>query len=154
MRALSVLQPWASLLAIGAKVYETRTWGTTYRGPLAIHSCAKPAAAIAEEPEFYEVLQGRRLYAWNLPRGAVVAVADLVQCLQVDVEGSVNGVRLCRMERMFGNFQPGRFAWQLANPRLLSLPASVRGRQGLWEWHAPEDLEQLLTLKTPAELTA
>jgi hypothetical protein len=38
MRALSILQPWATLLLSGAKHYETRSWKTDYRGPLLIHA--------------------------------------------------------------------------------------------------------------------
>ena len=38
MKALSLTQPWASLVVIGAKCYETRSWATNYRGPLAIHA--------------------------------------------------------------------------------------------------------------------
>lgn len=37
MKALTLYQPWASLVAIGAKRIETRSWNTKYRGPLAIH---------------------------------------------------------------------------------------------------------------------
>lgn len=38
MKALTVHQPWATLIAIGAKRLETRSWSTSYRGPLAIHA--------------------------------------------------------------------------------------------------------------------
>ena len=37
-RALTVKQPWASLLVAGIKTVENRTWTTKYRGPLAIHA--------------------------------------------------------------------------------------------------------------------
>lgn len=40
MKAITVWQPWASLLACGAKQYETRPWTTSYRGPIAIHAAA------------------------------------------------------------------------------------------------------------------
>jgi hypothetical protein len=40
MKALTLIQPWASLVAIGAKRVETRGWRTSYRGPLAIASRA------------------------------------------------------------------------------------------------------------------
>ena len=53
MRALTVWQPWASLLGtpvrwtkkgqtIYSKRYETRTWATDYRGTIAIHAAARP----------------------------------------------------------------------------------------------------------------
>ena len=38
MKALTVQQPWATLIAVGAKQIETRSWKTDYRGPLAIHA--------------------------------------------------------------------------------------------------------------------
>lgn len=38
MKALTLWQPWASLVALGEKKIETRTWSTTYRGTLAIHA--------------------------------------------------------------------------------------------------------------------
>ena len=41
MRALTLWQPYASLIAMGVKVYETRSWGTAYRGDLVIHAAAK-----------------------------------------------------------------------------------------------------------------
>jgi activating signal cointegrator 1 len=38
MKAITLTQPWATLVAIGAKRIETRSWPTNYRGPLAIHA--------------------------------------------------------------------------------------------------------------------
>lgn len=41
MKALTLWQPWASLVALGVKTIETRSWSTSYRGPLAIHAAKK-----------------------------------------------------------------------------------------------------------------
>ena len=41
MKALTLWQPWASLVALGHKRIETRCWSTKYRGDLAIHAAAK-----------------------------------------------------------------------------------------------------------------
>lgn len=41
MKALSIWEPWASLIACGTKRIETRSWSTEYRGPLLI--CAAQA---------------------------------------------------------------------------------------------------------------
>ena len=38
MKAITIWQPWASLLVSGRKRYETRSWATSYRGPIAIHA--------------------------------------------------------------------------------------------------------------------
>ncbi|MDQ0861885.1 hypothetical protein [Bacillus sp. V2I10] len=41
MKVLSMIQPWASLFALGEVKYETRSWRTAYRGQLAIHTSKK-----------------------------------------------------------------------------------------------------------------
>ena len=42
MKALTIWQPWASLLVTGQKKYETRSWATADRGPIAIHAAMRP----------------------------------------------------------------------------------------------------------------
>lgn len=41
MKALSLWQPWATLIANGAKQIETRSWSTSYRGPILIHAAKR-----------------------------------------------------------------------------------------------------------------
>ncbi len=38
MKAITLQQPWASLVAAGATNIVTRTWQTKYRGRLALHA--------------------------------------------------------------------------------------------------------------------
>jgi len=38
MKALTLTQPWASLMALQSKTIETRSWYTAYRGELVIHA--------------------------------------------------------------------------------------------------------------------
>jgi hypothetical protein len=38
VKALTVRQPHAQLIALGIKTIETRSWATKYRGPLVIHA--------------------------------------------------------------------------------------------------------------------
>ena len=40
MKAITIRQPWASLITLGVKTIETRSSPTKYRGPLAIHAGA------------------------------------------------------------------------------------------------------------------
>ena len=42
IRIISLWQPWASLIALNLKQYETRSWGAPYRGKLAIHAAKRP----------------------------------------------------------------------------------------------------------------
>jgi hypothetical protein len=48
MRALSIRQPWASLIIAGVKNIENRSWTTSYRGPLLIHASTTGTAADME----------------------------------------------------------------------------------------------------------
>ena len=61
MKAITIWQPWASLLASGRKRYETRSWATTYRGPIAIHAAKRPVATSLRR------LLWRSSHLWNLP---------------------------------------------------------------------------------------
>lgn len=103
MKALTLTQPWASLVAIGAKKIETRSWRTAYRGPLAIHAAKgfpKDAKRlVTDEWEFYGALNpfhaealrhaGARLIPCVFGRrelgrlhlGCVIATCRLVSCI-------------------------------------------------------------------------
>lgn len=51
MRALTIWQPYASLFPAGAKKFETRSWRTDYRGPIAIHAALRPMGWIMEHTD-------------------------------------------------------------------------------------------------------
>ena len=40
-KAISIIQPWASVIVFCGKTFENRTWKTNYRGPIAIHASSK-----------------------------------------------------------------------------------------------------------------
>ena len=90
MKALTIWQPWASLIACGAKQYETRSWPTKYRGPIAIHAaikdpCKLPLLDKAELERFtWEEIDARRCPGWCLmPRGKIIATAELVSVWRI-----------------------------------------------------------------------
>jgi activating signal cointegrator 1 len=147
MKALSLAQPWASLVAVGAKRYETRSWGTFYRGPLAIHASSRmpsEAKAFAESRAVTDALWGGRInpalfprYAhWrDLPLGAVIAIAELVGCHR-SMAGHLP-VDHAPQEAVFGDFTPGRWVWSLRDVKPI-IPTPARGALGLWSWIQPE----------------
>lgn len=60
MKALTLYEPWASLVALGAKKIETRSWPTKYRGPLAIRAAKSYEAwhmNLSWEEPFYSALK-------------------------------------------------------------------------------------------------
>ncbi|MEK5162049.1 ASCH domain-containing protein [Paenibacillus sp. FSL R5-0527] len=145
MKAITILQPWASLIALGEKRFETRSWPTKHRGSLAIHAGKKVDREICEQEPFRSVLAKHGYTADNLPTGAVVAVSELRECFKVfrDVLG---GVVILESEKRkthfstldnefhFGWYEKGRFAWELTDVRRLPEPIPAKGQQRLWNW--------------------
>lgn len=164
MKALSLMQPWATLIAIGAKRIETRSWSTNYRGPLAIHASKrfpKGARSFTTDPIVYETV--RRLTAGRpqsfpaYPLGSIVATCRLVSCKRI-VEAmspecfpgdwELRGVMVPppEPEKSFGVYFSGRYGWALEDIVALPDPIPVRGALGLWEWNR-DDSDQPIDQK-------
>src|SRR5579859_5567435 len=77
IKAISLWEPWASLVARGVKRHETRHWSTDYRGPIAI--CAAKTLDRAGAPD--RLCQSALGIHWwtDRPAGAVLAVAELTE---------------------------------------------------------------------------
>lgn len=149
MKAITLTQPWATLVAVGAKRYETRSWSTTYRGPLAIHAAkGMPRWAryfMAEDPCRTALLEAALTpaIAFAPPRGVIVAICDLTGCTDAAwiksmnwrLEGSKEPNPALINEWAFGDFSEGRYAWRLENVRRLPEPIPTKGALGLWEWN-------------------
>jgi hypothetical protein len=153
MLAISLWQPWASLIACRAKRFETRSWATQYRGPLAIHAAKRWEAdqrQAAEERPIRPALEAAGIAPGQLPLGAIVAFARLVEVSRVNEDGTLLEAidsDVCyptprSPEADFGNFMPGRCAWRLQNVVRLVRPIACRGDQGLW--HVPAEIERMV----------
>ena len=103
MKAISLWQPWASLMAMGLKKNETRSWYTSYRGPLLIHAAKKkvqwPDMAI------WELINKRGMNL--LPYGYLICRVNLIDCQKIIDSNKPKE----RLEREFGDYTPGRFMW-------------------------------------------
>jgi len=106
-KTLTLTQPWATLVAVGAKHIETRSWATSHRGPLAIHAAAgygkggmRGHKALCGEEPFCSVLNAacERHYAPYsglkeivehpfMPLGAIVATCELVDVWPIVYDG-------------------------------------------------------------------
>lgn len=152
MRGITLHEPWGSLIAHGIKHYETRSWGTSWRGPLLIHTARRPVDAAG----FYVLRQiARHCYdtavtSWqnNFPLGKAVAICNLTDCIQMSEEFIGQQTEL---EIAVGGWQPGRFAWKLKDVRLLEQPIPIKGQQGLW--HLSSELEQLVLELARAQMS-
>jgi len=136
MKALTLTQPWASLMALQAKRIETRSWFTTYRGDLVIHAAKgfpRWARDACYEPEFAKALG---MSDRDLPLSRGLCVVKLLACVPTDKMHQVEAVlghKPSTQELEFGDYSECRFAWvtEFVRP-LLSEP--VKGALGLWNW--------------------
>lgn len=155
MKAISLWQPWASAIALGAKRVETRSWATNYRGPIAIHAAKRcidyEMCGIKSSWTWCGVLRPLGIRMGNnvdpvqvLPFGAIVAIAKLADCRPSEsfTNGELDSRRMPDgetldiygwTERMMGDYSHGRFGWILTNIVPLAKPVPYRGAQGLFQ---------------------
>jgi hypothetical protein len=147
MKAISLWEPWASLIRTRAKTYETRSWSTSYRGRLLI--CAAKGGLPKMELQGYvsswpfqgglAPLIGHSLdfigEKWHgitiddLNFGKAVAIVELIDCKPTEeLTQSEIGT-----DRAYGDFSVGRFAWKLNLLRRDFKPFPIRGSQGFFE---------------------
>ncbi len=155
LKALTLWQPWASLMALGLKRIETRSWETLYRGPLVI--CAarrwwREQHNIADA--FYRGHHSIRDavtewdFAVNPPLGCAVCILNLIDCQRLGPDGITDFIYPAgwswrpdgpQKEVLFGDFSAGRFAWLTQEVQPLRDPLPVTGRQRLFNLDVPED---------------
>lgn len=124
-KIITLWQPWASLIALGYKRYETRSWKTNYRGEFAIHA-AKRKVSLDELAKISYDSVGHfdysELTSMDFPLGVIVAKCELTHCstmLNSPMSGAsasnivISSVSV--LERAVGDWQSGRFAWKLDN---------------------------------------
>lgn len=128
IRALTICQPFASLIADGSKWVENRTWCTSHRGPLAIHAGSSTRYLEPKELADY-------------PTGGIVAVADLVACVRLsNVVGHVAHdcqelarLSIDRMHFLNHEHTEGPWCWILQNVQPCDF-VKVQGAQGIWNF--------------------
>lgn len=135
MKAITLTQPWAQLMADGRKHIETRSWAAPrhYLGDLlAIHA--------AKGWTRDDILQASiwKYDADALPRGAIVAAVRLLECRSTDRVGSFDLPE--GHERLYGDYSPHRFAWYTAFVSKLDAPIKCAGHLGVWD--VPDDIAE------------
>ncbi len=146
-------QPWATLVAIGANVIETRDWPTKYRGQFVIHAAKgfpPDAQALCRKRPFRGALAiGGYASADELPRGAVVALVNLKSLLVCgpstlkEIRSRSKRGELPRHEADFGDFSDGRYGFVLDDVCRVEPPVPAQGMLGFWE--LPLDVEGLVS---------
>ena len=160
MKAITLHQPWAELIAWHLKLVETRSWPTSYRGPIAIHagSAKKPYNDMLRLVSFSSIPQRQwrsqlAYYYWqyvcSIPLdevakkpvefGCVVAIANLYDVVP---DESIRDT-LSPQELAFGNYDDDRYAWLFKDVIPLAAPIPTKGFQRVWNWAEPQEVKDL-----------
>ena len=139
MKALTLWQPWATLVIEGAKQFETRGWKPSLRqldrSALFVMHAAKRDKELKRiyrgiEPFISKLHELGYQILDDVPLGAGLGVVKLVRVWPTEaVVGDIP-----QLERYFGNYQPGRWAWRLEVVEKWPEPVPAKGAQGFWEW--------------------
>lgn len=147
MKVITLTQPYATLIAVGEKRIETRSWATRHRGRIAIHAGIglEPVGGMAglvrliESEPFASVLRPHlsgytpEERAADLPRGAIVAVATLTACIPtLMMDERYPPSHAAPHEFAFGDYHAGRYAWVLKSVENLHDGIACKGALGLW----------------------
>lgn len=119
MKALSIKEPWASLVVDGYKTIEVRTWSTGFRGWLAVHASSKPVAGWLQWmlEEHHE-----KIPALGYAFGAVIGAVRVIDCrpLSDDDEPAA----MCECAGLEG---------LIVDAAVRIEPVTARGALSLWE---------------------
>lgn len=158
MKVISLVQPFATLVVIGAKRIETRCWDTKFRGPLLIHaslgkhygkgpnkiSCRE----LCYQDPFKQFIDGAAFD--KLPFGAIIGKVNLVGTCETECVSDVNAQRnfmlqggyknmkgniiLTRQEHSFGDYSLDRYGWMFSDPAEFIIPTPAKGSLSLWDF--------------------
>ena len=124
MKALTIRNPWATLIVEGYKEYEFRSWKTNYRGKILIH------AGLGIDKELLEKFKD---YDLDYIGGAIIGEADLVDCILVD-EHLNNKLKKSNPRVYSKSKYTENYAWKLDNIKKYDKPIFIKGQLGLWNY--------------------
>lgn len=138
MKVLSMIQPWASLFVTREAQYETRTWRTNYRGPLAIHTSKKINKPVTEHVAIQALLKKHGFDPNDLPTGKIIATCVLDDCIKVIEKHDTyaildDGRYVSGNDFLLGDYDVGNYVWVVSNMTLLQSFIPTKGQLGLWD---------------------
>lgn len=124
-RCLSLWEPWASLIAMGKKTIETRSYSTKVRGDVLI--CAAKVHNKEIKGYIKEYIDAGILPEGFVPQcGNAVALVELDECRPFEYHHNKAAANIVH------DYHPGTYSWTLRNVRPLIIPVSVKGSQGFF----------------------
>ena len=137
MKAWTLYEPWASLVILGEKEWETRSRPNRkiVDVRLAIHAAKKPVTEQLDEDGCFKddfMLSAFAKYDIDpdmFALGSVIGFATVTSCQPVEeVRDTLNPKQIA-----FGDWSDGRWCFRLQNPQMIE-PVPARGYQCIWNW--------------------
>ena len=121
MKAITIKEPWASLIVQGIKKYEFRSWKTNYRGKVLIH------AGLSKEN-----IDRFKNYNLDISSGEIIGEAVISDCILVDERFDDELRKIDPV--VYGNNHVGLYAFKLENIKKYDKKIKVKGKLGLWNY--------------------
>lgn len=141
MKVISIIQPWATLIMLGEKKFETRSWATKYRGELGIHASKKvDKEAFANETIYLTLRKHGILTVNDLLTGVILGSVILRDCIDVTYDSgeyAILGITTRTVsgnEYAFGDYTTGRFVWAMSDIDQFDIPIPAKGQLGIWNY--------------------
>lgn len=136
MKAISIKNPFAGLIASGKKRYEVRTWTTKYRGDLLICSSQKPEKDLWKyytDFEFGYDFAKEVFKTGPMPDGYALAVSQLVNIIPFDRPFQQNHLAFVQKHALIEYLGDKQyFLWELQDTVKI-LPFPVKGKLGFFD---------------------
>lgn len=122
MKVITLKQPWATLIALGYKKYEFRSWNFKYRGEILIH------AGLGVDKEAMERVKYLNL---DYPKSKIVAKVTITDCLKLNED--INRKIIKENPIIYkSNIMKEGYVWILDNVEKINGDKNISGKQGIW----------------------
>ena len=131
MKAISIIEPWATLIKEKKKFIETRSWQTSYRGELYIHASSKKVKRSDENVARLLSL----IPNVSMGYGNIICKCKLVDCIYMD-QAFLDKIQKNKQEFLCGEYRLGRYAGVLEDVQALGKPIHAKGHLSIWNYDA------------------
>ena len=128
MKAISIKEPFATLITNGMKKIETRSWKTNYRGEIFIHASGKSLAKEFLTNDYVIEL----IKDMDMNFGNIICKCNLVDCIYMDEE-FLEHIKQSPMEYKLGEYKLGRYAWVMEDVEPI-YPIPAKGQLNIWNF--------------------
>lgn len=131
MKVLSIKEPFASLISLGIKKIETRSWKTNYRGEIYIHaSLTKNKIEEERKEKLLKLLPNN----YEFKEGYIICKGYLKDCILMD-DKFLDEIKNDETEYLCGRYEKGRYAWVISDVKLLNKAIPAKGKLGIWDFN-------------------